>query len=312
VALLTRRLIVLRGQRGPPRTPHPHSVASALAQQHSGSAAGTTQNVNTATVGLEGRARPPELLSPSAAVRPPRLDRLRRAMSPATVHQTLFDPANGNSLQACVASLFNLPLGDVPNFLADAASSGGYAAAIARFVRPSGWTPRKVPLGSATSGCGGLGDGTVVILRGQSPRGTHGHVVLARVRGGGGGAGLTAAVGNTDADTSASRFDYIMDPHPDGTYLDGTAELGWAMVFEPSEDAPVAVLAGGAQRLASWIHTTTPWQLLPCESLDEVEATPKDDVLALLIGPQFEPHLPKVLHPAFFPRLGLIQSLSAG
>lgn len=33
------------------------------------------------------------------------------------VHQTIFEPPRGNCLQACIASLFEIDLGDVPNFM---------------------------------------------------------------------------------------------------------------------------------------------------------------------------------------------------
>mgnify|MGYP006450460919 CR=1 FL=1 len=34
------------------------------------------------------------------------------------VYQTVLEPPHGNCLQACIASLFELPLEDVPNFMA--------------------------------------------------------------------------------------------------------------------------------------------------------------------------------------------------
>ena len=52
------------------------------------------------------------------------------------------------------------------------------------------------------------------ILRGDSPRGDHGHVVVAQY-----------------SNEEVSGFDLIHDPHPDETYLDADGDYGWAMFF---------------------------------------------------------------------------------
>ena len=60
-------------------------------------------------------------------------------------------------------------------------------------------------------------DGALVLLRGTSPRGDHGHVVVGRVVVGGGGEAGAVVVP-------------VHDPHPDGTML--RPPLVWAGLFD--------------------------------------------------------------------------------
>ncbi len=46
-------------------------------------------------------------------------------------HQTVFEAGKGNALQACVASIFDLEMEQVPNFI----TAPSYANAIADFVQ---------------------------------------------------------------------------------------------------------------------------------------------------------------------------------
>lgn len=220
---------------------------------------------------------------------------LRLSRCPETVHQTSFDPASGNSLQACVASLFGLPLSKVPNFVVD---PDGYETAIARFVQPSGWAVRKVRL-DAGSSIDGLPSGCAVILRGKSPRGDHGHVVIARVS-------------EQQGSSPQAEFDLLMDPHPEGGFLDPAKPYGWAMVIEAGPNAPGVALVGNAQRIVHWLHPTTPWRVLGADSADGFDSLPRDGVAAIVLGPQARPYLSKLLDLAFFPQLKLVQSMSAG
>lgn len=123
------------------------------------------------------------------------------------VHQTDFTPEKGNALQACVASIFNLHLTDVPNFIAD---RDGYWQAMLKHASRLGLGLIKVPLRN-----GALpfvtSPGTHCILRGTSPRGSHGHVIVAKV----GFDGLSLAP--------------VHDPHPDGTFLEGAPE--WCAIY---------------------------------------------------------------------------------
>eukprot|EP00035_Acanthoeca_spectabilis_P022450 m.443811 g.443811 ORF g.443811 m.443811 type:complete len:564 (-) comp19016_c0_seq1:26-1717(-) len=220
---------------------------------------------------------------------------LRLSRCPETVHQTSFDPATGNSLQACVASLFGLPLSKVPNFVVD---PDGYETAIARFVQPSGWAVRKIRL-DAGSSIDGLPSGCAVILRGKSPRGDHGHVVIARVS-------------EQQGSSPQAEFDLLMDPHPEGGFLDPAKPYGWAMVIEAGPNAPGVALVGNAQRIVHWLHPTTPWRVLGADSADGFDSLPRDGVAAIVLGPQARPYLSKLLDLAFFPQLKLVQSMSAG
>ena len=129
---------------------------------------------------------------------------LRLALSPAKVAQSELAHGRGDALRACVASLFGLALLDVPDFLAD---PDGYDAAIAKFVEGTGWAVVKVSLLSSygvdkniqsatdTPKQPAVPDGKLVVLRGKSPRGTHGHVVVARA-------------------SKNGAFELVADPHP--------------------------------------------------------------------------------------------------
>ena len=155
--------------------------------------------------------------------------RLQLARAPATVHQTDFTAGSGNALQACVASLFALPLDTVPNFIELAE---GYAEGIKAFVAGS-FVPRKVAVGATPDGSGTApaagGDSVhgslplpasdaarLCLLRGTSPRGSFGHVVVARV-----------------TQCAPPVFEYVCDPHPDGTFLsESLPQNSWAMFFD--------------------------------------------------------------------------------
>ena len=155
--------------------------------------------------------------------------RLQLARAPATVHQTDFTAGSGNALQACVASLFALPLDTVPNFIELAE---GYAEGIKAFVAGS-FAPRKVAVGGTPDGSGTApaagGDSAhgslplpasdaarLCLLRGTSPRGSFGHVVVARV-----------------TQCAPPVFEYVCDPHPDGTFLsESLPQNSWAMFFD--------------------------------------------------------------------------------
>mmetsp|Transcript_78007 Transcript_78007/g.158499 ORF Transcript_78007/g.158499 Transcript_78007/m.158499 type:complete len:155 (+) Transcript_78007:176-640(+) len=127
---------------------------------------------------------------------------------PRRVFQDDFRPGRGNALQAAVASVFGLDLASVPNF---AELPGGYEAAVRDFCRDRGRACTKTRLPAGTSGGGGL-----CVLRGKSPRGDFGHVVVARRNG-----------------RASGGFEMLHDPHPDGAFLDESEAFGWCMVFGP-------------------------------------------------------------------------------
>lgn len=131
---------------------------------------------------------------------------------PMQVHQTDFSPGKGNALQAAVASIFGLDLSDVPNFIED---PRGYEAAIRAFCEDGGSTCIKIKLlgESADDDLLSKYDGKLSILRGKSPRGDFGHVVVAK--------------------RVASEFQLLHDPHPDKSFLDSSVEKpSWCMVFD--------------------------------------------------------------------------------
>ena len=159
---------------------------------------------------------------------------------PSKVYQDDFSPARGNALQAAVASIFGLALQDVPNFI-DAPE--GYDASIRSFyqriISHDGEDDRvglctKIQLEQSSNSDNNLYrekkakeegqdekytnklDGFVdkiCILRGKSPRGNFGHVVVARYKEGG-------------------KFEMIHDPHPpQNTFLDKSEGFGWCMFF---------------------------------------------------------------------------------
>ncbi|KAL9182656.1 hypothetical protein ACHAXT_013308 [Thalassiosira profunda] len=130
---------------------------------------------------------------------------------PSKVFQDDFSPAKGNALQAAVASIFGLPLQSVPNFIA---SPEGYEAAIASFYRQRNADGRcvKIKLNGDANKIPAKHNGDICILRGKSPRGDFGHVVVARHRADG-------------------AFEMVHDPHPDGTFLDASEAYGWCLFF---------------------------------------------------------------------------------
>jgi hypothetical protein len=123
---------------------------------------------------------------------------------PTAIRQDDFSPAKGNALQACVASLFGQPLKDVPNFIA---LDCGYQQGIEQYIQES-------KLDAIKKMCNEVSKevvGKLCILRGKSPRGDFGHVVVARIVKGG--------------------FEMVHDPHPDDTFLDPQEAYGWYMLF---------------------------------------------------------------------------------
>lgn len=143
------------------------------------------------------------------------LSMLQLSDPPHPVHQNNFDPGKGNALQAAIASLFGLTLDRVPNFIE---MPNGYEASIDTFCRDGEMIAKKIKLIGGDDICNtpDLKQGELCVLRGKSPRGDHGHVVVAKWDG--------------------SDFIMIHDPHPDGTFLDRGENFGWCMVFQKIQD----------------------------------------------------------------------------
>ena len=135
-----------------------------------------------------------------------------------SVLQDDFRPGRGNALQACVASLFGLELQDVPNFIT---LPEGYEASIRAFCDVRRVAFEKMSLHDIPEAY----DGRMCILRGKSPRGDFGHVVVARF------------VGGCDTSlhkmmlTDAGAFRLVHDPHPACEFLDEGEACAWAMFF---------------------------------------------------------------------------------
>ena len=160
------------------------------------------------------------------------------------VYQTDFTPERGNALQACFAAMFRLELQKVPNFVLHPGNGSkilrhgnqydplclkrsvfilsdptdGYEVSIGAWLSTQSLNYRKITLSGGILqesdvltkfGVPYIKYGTIAILRGKSPRGEHGHVVIAKV------------------DASGLGFDFVHDPHPDSTFIDG--QPSWAM-----------------------------------------------------------------------------------
>ncbi len=123
------------------------------------------------------------------------------------VRQTEFGRGAGNALQAAVASLFCMDLEFVPNFIT---LKEGYEKGLNEFALKNGKSFRKIAL-TDSKFTEPVKTGTLFILRGLSPRGDFGHVVLASV--------------NEKGD-----IEFIHDPHPDSAFL--RAPYSWAAFFD--------------------------------------------------------------------------------
>eukprot|EP00965_Chrysotila_dentata_P151100 4994286-Pleurochrysis_carterae.AAC.2 len=126
------------------------------------------------------------------------------------VAQSDVTPGGGDALRACVASLLGLSSETVPHFVREAGSE--YWHALQQHAHAHGMAVLKQPLVDnrlphATTA------GVLCILRGVSPRGEHGHVVLAAV----------AADGLS--------FRMVHDPHPGAAFL--KPPYTWAAFYTP-------------------------------------------------------------------------------
>lgn len=136
------------------------------------------------------------------------------------VYQTDFSAAQGNALQACFASIFEVPLADVPNFIAVQPGSGAggadYLRAIDTWLAPRKLAFVKISLTETGGRLQFPAGPAICILAGPSPRGDFKHAVVARV------------VENeiSGEGEGAQGFRIIHDPYPDATGLAG--DPAWA------------------------------------------------------------------------------------
>lgn len=129
-------------------------------------------------------------------------------------YQTDFEAGNGNALQACVASILNLPLLSVPNFIK--CGQFGYLEALNVFLEQYGLSFIKIPLKADGSLPFPAQDGCLCILVGYSPRHIKTkHCVVASI-------------------SRGHRFHICHDPFPEATepFLDTTqGPYQWAGFF---------------------------------------------------------------------------------
>lgn len=125
------------------------------------------------------------------------------------VDQTRFVPDKGNCFAACVASLLELNIDDVPNFVflepdwikaTQEWLAGRGLGMLALFTHEAGYFGNLYPLPA----------GLLCIIGGKSPRGDFGHAVVARAH--------------------AWKFDVIHDPHPSRAGLAGEPERVYFLI----------------------------------------------------------------------------------
>lgn len=134
------------------------------------------------------------------------------------VFQTILEAPHGNALQACVASILALPLDDVPNFV----TSDDYWKAMLAHAELHGLGLVKVPLVDGRLPFPTT-PATLCIARGASPRGPHGHVIVATVA------------------SDGTSLEPVHDPFPAGGFLVGPVQ--WAAVYTAREPSTVSAPA---------------------------------------------------------------------
>lgn len=114
------------------------------------------------------------------------------------VDQTIFGAPEGNCLPACIASILDLRIEDVPHFGAD-----DWLDTLERWLAPRGLYPVCATLGGPWRPAG------LYILAGKSPRGDFLHAVVAR------------------------GSDVVHDPHPSRAGVLSHADATLLIPFEP-------------------------------------------------------------------------------
>lgn len=87
------------------------------------------------------------------------------------VDQTRFGAPGGNCFTACVASILELPLSEVPYFMSDDPEGREWIGKLAEWLRPLGLYPLLLSANAHVPG--------MHILHGISPRNPHRHAVIA-------------------------------------------------------------------------------------------------------------------------------------
>ena len=107
------------------------------------------------------------------------------SLLPFEMKQTNFTPGKGNALQICISVLFDIRNYDkiVPNFIED---PKGYAFGITQFLNTINYEMKKINLNKNTFDKDEIASvcqlPLLCMLRGKSPRGDHGHVIVAEIQ----------------------------------------------------------------------------------------------------------------------------------
>ena len=120
-------------------------------------------------------------------------------MLSTSIRQTDFTPSKGNALQACIATILEIELSEVPNFILEP----DLYASLRGFLSQYGLGFLKVTLNESGELNFFPGEG-LCLLAGNSPRGPHRHVVIAKI-----------------SSSSPLRPIPIFDPHPSDAFLSG-------------------------------------------------------------------------------------------
>lgn len=128
--------------------------------------------------------------------------------SVSKVYQTDFTFSKGNALQACVASIFNKKLEEVPNFIE---SKPSYIEGINNWLVENGYKLKfqkiLVDEGQELE----FNDLAVsfILVTGKSPRGDHKHVIVG--------------------EQNDKKINYLHDVHPDESMIEGS--VIWIGIF---------------------------------------------------------------------------------
>lgn len=117
------------------------------------------------------------------------------------VDQTIFGERAGNCNAACLASIFEVGIGDVPNFCADVPRGQDWQAVQNEWLRTRFGCCALTLLMDGDGHIpyvNALADGTLCILSGKSPRGDFNHAVVGKYR----------------LQNARHWIDMLHDPHP--------------------------------------------------------------------------------------------------
>lgn len=132
------------------------------------------------------------------------------------VRQTIFERGKGNCLSACLASVLELPIEEVPSFCNEG-EEGSWLLRMGAWLRTHGLGFVNVPWNSEM---GALPFNCHPIVMGTTTRSEEHHAVVGCVE-----------IGNTEPtevdgiSRTAWRIIYLWDPHPSGNGLDEIESL---------------------------------------------------------------------------------------